>query len=482
MPVFIILIIIYVVLIILTRKCDIREFQFAGRWMSPFYQAAAGIRRSISGKGRKRKWPVPDIFQKRVRNDLTYMYPTEALSWQEERYNIEKLGKALTIGFIGCVLGLCIAVSNHFRQILTEDNAVVRNGLGGGDKAVTLIAEVGEEKQEFCLQVHARRYTETEFLEVCDTLAPEILQYALGENRSPLYVVYDLRLVDEYEDYPFELVWDYGVTGYLMPNGELVADAIGEDGVSLKLGLIIRYGEYEKRYYTNLCLYPPDVTTGNYMQRLQEAIILQEQLQAENEQFILPAELEGQRIIWKEKKKTNVIAICFVIVVLVIGCGFLTDYELHRKVKRRREELLLNYPEMISRLCMYLGAGDGMREAWRKTTDGSKKDSVLREEMTVTLREMDDGISETEAYARFGKRCRLSQYIRFGTLVTQNLRKGSSHLLQLLYEESQSVFEERKKLARRKGEELGTKLLLPMMLLLGVVMVIIMAPAFYGLY
>ena len=51
-----------------------------------------------------------------------------------------------------------------------------------------------------------------------------------------------------------------------------------------------------------------------------------------------------------------------------------------------------------------------------------------------------------------------------------------------LYEESQSVFEERKKLARRKGEELGTKLLLPMMLLLGVVMVIIMAPAFYGLY
>ena len=131
---------------------------------------------------------------------------------------------------------------------------------------------------------------------------------------------------------------------------------------------------------------------------------------------------------------------------------------------------------------MYLGAGDGMREAWRKTTDGSKKDSVLREEMTVTLREMDDGISETEAYARFGKRCRLSQYIRFGTLVTQNLRKGSSHLLQLLYEESQSVFEERKKLARRKGEELGTKLLLPMMLLLGVVMVIIMAPAFYGLY
>ena len=35
----------------------------------------------------------------------------------------------------------------------------------------------------------------------------------------------------------------------------------------------------------------------------------------------------------------------------------------------------------------------------------------------------------------------------------------------------------RKEMAKRKGEEAGTKLLLPMVVLLGVVMVIVMLPA-----
>jgi len=39
------------------------------------------------------------------------------------------------------------------------------------------------------------------------------------------------------------------------------------------------------------------------------------------------------------------------------------------------------------------------------------------------------------------------------------------------------AFEERKALAKRQGEEAGTKLLLPMMGMLVVVMVIVIAPA-----
>ena len=87
---------------------------------------------------------------------------------------------------------------------------------------------------------------------------------------------------------------------------------------------------------------------------------------------------------------------------------------------------------------------------------------------------------EQEAYERFGRRCRLQCYTRFSTLLVRNLRKGNDELLRILSDEAAAAFEKRKALARQKGEEAGTKLLLPMMLMLGVTLVMIMIPAYLG--
>ena len=47
----------------------------------------------------------------------------------------------------------------------------------------------------------------------------------------------------------------------------------------------------------------------------------------------------------------------------------------------------------------------------------------------------------------------------------------------LLEQESEDAFEERKNMAKKYAEEAGTKLLFPMILMLGIVIVIIMVPA-----
>ena len=54
-------------------------------------------------------------------------------------------------------------------------------------------------------------------------------------------------------------------------------------------------------------------------------------------------------------------------------------------------------------------------------------------------------------------------------------------LRRLLEEEMETAFRQRKELALRKGEEASTKLLIPMFLMLGVVMVMVVAPAFLSL-
>ena len=88
------------------------------------------------------------------------------------------------------------------------------------------------------------------------------------------------------------------------------------------------------------------------------------------------------------------------------------------------------------------------------------------------------GISEGLAYEHFGKRAGLQEYIRLSALLAQNLKRGNSTLLERLREEAEKSGQERLQESKKMGEEAGTKLLVPMVLMLAVVMAVIMIPAF----
>ena len=154
---------------------------------------------------------------------------------------------------------------------------------------------------------------------------------------------------------------------------------------------------------------------------------------------------------------------------------------------RQKKQMLKDYPDIINKLTLYLGAGMTVKRAWRKVTEGyarEKEEGKKRyayEEMIQTCHEMDSGVTESESYENFGRRCDVQVYIRLGALLSQNLRKGTKGLTELLKLESIQAFEERKAQAKRLGEEARTKLLLPMFLMLAVVLVIVIVPAFLTL-
>ena len=97
------------------------------------------------------------------------------------------------------------------------------------------------------------------------------------------------------------------------------------------------------------------------------------------------------------------------------------------------------------------------------------------------MHEMKGGANEGECYERFGERCGLPIYRKFAALLSQNLRKGTKGLALILKQEADNAFEERKSLAKKLGEEAGTKVLIPMFLMLAVVLVIIVVPAFLSM-
>ena len=132
-----------------------------------------------------------------------------------------------------------------------------------------------------------------------------------------------------------------------------------------------------------------------------------------------------------------------------------------------------------------MGAGMTIRNAFFKMGEDYKKQSNQRkryvyEEIAMVCYELQSGRSETEAYDHLGKRCQVQAYMKLSALLSQNIRKGSNDLLRMLRQEADNAFTERKGLAKKLGEEAGTKLLLPMMIMLCIVMVIIIIPAYFS--
>lgn len=162
----------------------------------------------------------------------------------------------------------------------------------------------------------------------------------------------------------------------------------------------------------------------------------------------------------------------------------LLDRDLHEQLERRKKSLHREYSEIVHKLALFVGAGMTIRGAFQKIAGdyeakcrGGGKKSPAYEEILYTCRELRSGVSEALSYEHFGRRTGLQEYVRLSTLLVQNLKRGSSTLLERLRDEADKSAEERLQRSKKLGEEAGTKLLVPMVLMLAVVMAVIMIPA-----
>ena len=153
--------------------------------------------------------------------------------------------------------------------------------------------------------------------------------------------------------------------------------------------------------------------------------------------------------------------------------------------EKKKQEEKRKYPEILQKITLYLEAGLTVRAAvnkiaedYEQTRKKGAKEQAAYEELLIAVREIRMGVSEGAAYEKFGKRTGVREYIRLSTFLTQNVKKGSTMLLQQLREEAKEAEEMRMRNARKLCEEASTKLLLPMIMLLLVVMILIMFPAF----
>lgn len=417
-----------------------------------------------------------------VYQDMKLLEPTGANAAKHKEYVIEKLTLCVMILLTGMVLALLFFVQETGEKQV-EDNALYRNQYGAGVKNVTLIANTEEEEIRLTVELGEREYTLEELIEMEEDFYAALTKSFLGENSSQDAVSYDLNLVAAVEGYPFQIGWLLEESEYMDNTGHLLKDTL-EEPVIQEIVADVGCGEYQRYYSFAVCVHSRSVPIS-MEEKLKKELLRTEAVSRKEDFLLLPSEYQQEAIIWEYPGGHTGLLFLILTPLTVILIYLGKDKDLHQKVEEREEQLRIDYPELVSKLALLMGAGMTIANAWNRVVEDycKKKEKTGQkrfayEEMLITLHELESGISQRDALEHFGKRCRAPCYIKLATVLSQNMRKGSTNVFDLLREEAALAFEDRKKLAKKKGEQAGTKLLFPMMILLAMVMILLIVPAF----
>lgn len=155
------------------------------------------------------------------------------------------------------------------------------------------------------------------------------------------------------------------------------------------------------------------------------------------------------------------------------------DFEIKKKVNQKHEEILSQLPAMISRLTLLVNAGMVLRDAWKKIAQSS--DTTLCREMRQTSLEIQNGVSETEAFNAFADRCQTKEIRKFISSLSQNVKKGNSEMAESLKLIASEQWDEKKNSVKIKGESVNQKLLFPMLMIFVAIIIMIIVPIFVNI-
>lgn len=408
------------------------------------------------------------------------------LSWSKDLKNrriVKAAGLIIALGIL--VTGADMACS---RTQMTP--SIERNDYGKGKKVEELDVQIGNKKKKVrtSVEVSERQYSAKEVQELFSRIIRKMDRLILAGNETLDRVDEDLDLVTDIPGEPVKVSWELDRYDVMDIQGKLKEQNISEKGVLVKLNAVLTYTANEEEqasYQCVACVYPKKLSGEESTKKdVEEAIKKADTATKEKKKLILPEMLDTNELRYYQpfNERGPVITVMGMMIGILLYA--LQKQNIRKAEEERKKQMIEDYPEVISKLTLYLGAGMTVKKAWRKITEGYMKEKedenerYVYEEMRQTCHEMDSGVTEAEGYENFGRRCDLQIYIRLGALLSQNLRKGTKGLSELLKLESIQAFEERKARAKRLGEEAGTKLLLPMFLMLAVVLIIVIVPAF----
>lgn len=447
----------------------------------PFYRPAAWLWGHL-GKQAKRKTAIGG-WRTGGRQALADIYGEAKAKQLYEQFQIRKMEQLLTVLCAGIGLAAALGAAAFVQKGAAGVTALDRPQSMEGSRLYELDVEAGGERiNGITVEIPPQRLTVSEQEQVLEAAQQELNGFIEKAGWQPDRVEEDLTLPDALQGGLVEVRWESSCYDLIDGSGHVRNELVAEEGEIVELKATLLCGSRKKILSYPVRVMPKGDDLSSRLSRETARQILEEETEEESKVFILPEEFEGRSLSWQLARPSYS---GWVLLLTLAGCcalNFAFERDLSKEGEKRREELLFLYPSFLTRLTLLAGTGMPIRMIFlRMAREGTKEDALpVYEEVLRTCREMESGTTELEAYENFGKRCRLPQYKKCASLLSQNVRKGTGGLLEALNQEAVNAFEERKALARRKGEEAQTRLIVPMLMMLAVVMILIMAPACFS--
>jgi len=421
--------------------------------------------------------------------EFVKLYPGENTQQRYRVYILQRLACILFAFLFVDILCIVVSFTESNIEYSGVNTMIERPSYGEGSKElqfdVTLRQGDKNVDKKVFIEVDPRSYTQTELQKLIDEVDGTLENTILGDNHSLNEVQNQLNLIKNIDSSPIEISWESSNEQIISLDGAVNNEGINKEE-KVELIATISAGKIEKLHTFQVVVIPKMLTWEEKIyNQFMAAIRKQNDETMYKQNWNMPTQVDDISIQY-HKTVTSTAQSLFGLGILLSAVMVVVMREKNRQKSKEREmQLLLDYPEMVYKVIFLMGAGMTVKRAWAKIVKeyeferntGAEITRYVYEEMLITWNEMSSGIAEMEAITHFGKRIELKPYLRFSSLLAQNIKKGAKGLLEQLEYEGREALEERQQLAKRLGEEAGTKMLFPMIMMLAIVLLIVMVPA-----
>ncbi len=430
-------------------------------------------------------------------------------------YYLEKISSTL---FISSLLGAALlfgALYSARQNRGIPSNLITRPGYGKAalEETLNLTAAGEKESESVTIRVSPKAYTYKQAQDLLDQAETQLQKQLPGRNGSLDDVRYPLQLPQSLLDDAISAEYTISPYGVIDDTSGVIVGDLTENGTPVTVEATLKVQGLERICRYAAVIFPPALTDKEqFSADLDTALRAADNSDPTSDQIRLPAYAGDTPLSWSRPKGPFLTILFILTLLLPTLFWFQKDEKMKELAKKRRELLDLDYSELLFKLTLLIGAGltikgafsricsqqealqnssslpaRGGKDSMQHPTErnklpsgkGSRPESAhpVYGEIQILLREITDGVPEETAYENFGRRCGLPTYIKLGSLLAQNLRKGSSGLTALLEKEAFLSLQQHRTAARKMGERASMRMLFPMLLMFVDVMLIMMVPA-----
>lgn len=278
------------------------------------------------------------------------------------------------------------------------------------------------------------------------------------------------------------------ITGVMRPDMEE-----GSYSFSTRVKITSDKGEREKEYY--ITIEPAgEVNIGDEEQVLTQQME-EEKAETELKSLIsnlnkdtskttvgMPDHLEnGDRLVWRTVENRDPVIYFVGMLVLMWLLYRSRFYRVRQEEKRARESIVKELPEFINKLILLLNAGVILNTAFLKIAEDISEQNLKRSYFYRRINGIAHMVNETNAsfhneLYKFAKHSGVKELMRITNIMMDNVSKGDD-LADKLRRENELLWFSRKQQAEEKGRLAETKMTMPLMILLMVLIMVATAPA-----